>query len=452
MNDNFPNLFSEKRDILESFGFSKLQAKIYVTNCVLGPASAKEIMNKCEMHKVEVYRVLYELEKMGTIERILSHPTKFKCRPPKEAITNLIAPKINLLSKINSEKEEIIDWLEKISNGTNSSIGEGFELYQGKHALKKMIEMVNKASNEIKHIFNTAAYDEINELGLLNTFNNIPGNGLKVKEIINIEKTKQNNKLFVCSNVERRHSDKVYSWMLIVDDSKIIFSSAPKALPNEKFLYTENVQFINHYIKNFDSLWNESTVIKSKINKSEEQKQSKLLKQSDESPIITVKNNVESDFEVYKEDIAEKKMIEIANRTTKEIYYIGRWNNNLFRPEFTMAFNEAINRGVKVKGILELPKTQLHLLKKFSSHKQVERRYSPIVYTTILIFDRSEIIFSSSPEPLPGEEFIYTRNKDFIKYKINVFNTYWNESIPFEDKIREMDNWNINNKIKPQLS
>ena len=237
--------------------------------------------------------------------------------------------------------------------------------------------------------------------------------------------------------------------MLIVDDSKIIFSSAPKALPNEKFFYTENVQFINHYIKNFDSLWNESTVIKSKINKSEEQNQSKLLKQSDESPVITIKNNVESDFEVYKEDIAEKKMIEIANRTTKEIYYIGRWNNNLFRPEFTMAFNEAINRGVKVKGILELPKTQLHLLKNFSSHKQVERRYSPIVYTTILIFDRSETIFSSSPEPLPGEEFIYTRNKDFIKYKINVFNTYWNESIPFEDKIREMDNWNINNKIKP---
>ena len=91
----------EKIDQLVSFGCTKLQAKIYLATCILGPSSVKEIMGHCEMHKVEVYRVLYELEKNSILDRILGHPVRFKCKPPREVLSAMILPHIKNLSKIN---------------------------------------------------------------------------------------------------------------------------------------------------------------------------------------------------------------------------------------------------------------------------------------------------------------------------------------------------------------
>lgn len=440
--------YFEKMNILESFGFSKLQAKIFVTNCSLGIASAKEIMTKCEMHKVEVYRVLYELEKMGAVERILSHPTKFKCKPAKEVINNLIVPKIKLLSKINSEKEEMIDWLEKLSedpNGQNNSIGEGFELYRGKLALKKMVIMLDSASNNIKSIADTTGYEEAVESGVAESIKNKIREGVEFRSILNVEKSRTNiiKKLLDSPNTKRRYSNKAYSWMTIVDDNKIIFSSAPKALPDEEFIYTENKQFINHYINNFEKIWNESITMEERVRELERHEQIT----TEPEPIIDsinlvdneIQNDIEKDFEIYQELIAEQKMIELGNKANNEILYIARTTGNFLNPEMVKTFNDAIKRGVFVKGIFELSGPQLQLITNFTPHKQVERRHLQKVYTTMLIFDKKEIIFSSSPEPLPGEDFIYSSNKDFIKHNLKIFDSYWGQSVPFEDTLRQMN-------------
>lgn len=404
---------------------------------MLGLSSAKEIMNKCEMHKVEVYRVLYELEKIGVLERILGHPTKFRCKPPNQVINNLLEPKIKHLSDMNSKKDDLIQWLNSISNKDNEltySIQEGFELYRGKFALKKMKEMLDNTSNDIKYFVDIIAFEEAEESGVINSFSSAIKRGVKIRGLLNvgISNVDKISQLTEGPNVERRYSNKAYSWMIIIDDKKIIFSSAPKALPDEEFIYTENKQFINHYIKNYEISWTESISMTDRLKELEEHKQTF----SKTGLKIPNKNNLVSDFEVFQEKIAENKMIELGNKANNEILYIARLTNNFLRPEMVKTFNKAIERGVSVKGIFELSDSQLPIISKFSPHKQVEKRRVKKAYTTMLIFDKKEIIFSSSPEPLPNEDFIYTSNNDFLKHNLNIFQSLWEDAVPFEELIQ----------------
>ena len=258
----------EKEKIVQliSFGFTKLQAKIYLATCILGPSSVKEIMGHCEMHKVEVYRVLYELEKNSILDRILGHPVRFKCKPPREVLSAMILPHIKNLSKINSEKDELEEWLNQLTkNGKEKNIvgKEGFQIYRGKLALKKMIEMLNNASNDIMLSGKASLFDEALENGVLDALNKSIINGVNLRGALNVQPSDiKMVKMFpIGKNIERRHSDKIHSWMMIVDNEEIIFSSAPKALPDEEFIYSGNKRFISNYVKALDILWNDSIPI-----------------------------------------------------------------------------------------------------------------------------------------------------------------------------------------------
>lgn len=433
---------SEITDALESFGFTKLQSKIYLSTCMLGLSSAKEIMNKCEMHKVEVYRVLYELEKIGAIERVLGHPTKFRCNPPNQVINNMIEPKIKQLSDLNSKKEDLIEWLNSLSTKDNeiySSLQNGFELYRGKFALKKMKEMVENAVIDVKYFADIIAFEEAEDAGLVESFSSIIKRGVKTRGMLNvgISNIDKISQLTNAPNAERRYYDKAYSWMIIIDDKKIIFSSAPKALPDEEFIYTENKQFIHHYIKNYEISWNDSIPMEDRIKELEEHKQA-FSKTGLKINNQVKTNNLVSDFEVFQERIAENKMIELADKATSEILYIARLTSNFLKSEMIKTFNKALKRGVLVKGIFELSDSQLSIISKFTPHKQVERRRVKKAYTTMLIFDKKKIIFSSSPEPLPDEDFIYTSNNDFLKHNLNIFQSLWKDAEPFEELIQDI--------------
>jgi len=276
----------KKVNQLISFGFTKLQAKVYLATCILGASSVKEIMDHCEMHKVEVYRVLYELEKNNILDRILGHPVRFRCKSPEEVLTAMILPRVQILSKINSEKDDLVEWLNTLSkNGKEKNIvaKEGFQIFRGKLALKKMVEMLDNASNNILISGKASFFEEAFESGVVNAYKKSIKKGINTKGILNVQssdlkivKTFPNGK-----STERRHSDKGYSWILIVDDEEIIFSSAPKALPDEEFIYTGNKNFISNYVKTFDMLWNDSIPIEDRIQELE-----KIL-ENEKSPLPT---------------------------------------------------------------------------------------------------------------------------------------------------------------------
>ena len=263
---------------LESFGLTKLQANVFLGTHLMGVITVKNIINLCKMHKVEVYRVLNELENIGVVDKIMGHPVQYRAKSPEEALQNILLPRIKELSRINEETAKVIEWLHSLKSyeqGNIDSEGNGFEIFQGKNALKKMVEMGGRSSSIILYIGEIS--DDILKTDLMATLKLAIKRGVKIRGIINLTMSKleivkkfPQNRL-----VERRHSTKVYSCMIIVDNREIIFSSAPKALPDEEFIYTRNKKFIEHYLKTFDNLFKEAIPISKRIRKlkSESQKQ-----------------------------------------------------------------------------------------------------------------------------------------------------------------------------------
>jgi len=129
--------------------------------------------------------------------------------------------------------------------------------------LKKMIEMLNNASNDIMLSGKASLFDEALENGVLDALNKSIINGVNLRGALNVQPSDiKMVKMFpIGKNIERRHSDKIHSWMMIVDNEEIIFSSAPKALPDEEFIYSGNKRFISNYVKALDILWNDSIPI-----------------------------------------------------------------------------------------------------------------------------------------------------------------------------------------------
>jgi sugar-specific transcriptional regulator TrmB len=85
-----------QEETIETFvdlGLTHLQAKTYLTLLSLELATAKEIAMCSNIPRQDVYRLLFELNEKGLVEKIISKPEKFRSIPPNEAIPILLQRK-----------------------------------------------------------------------------------------------------------------------------------------------------------------------------------------------------------------------------------------------------------------------------------------------------------------------------------------------------------------------
>lgn len=258
------NQFDEVRlSQMVQFGFTELQARVYVANYVLGEASAKQIREVCKMHKAEVYRVLKELQDMGVIDQIIAHPVRYRARCPAEVLKSLLLPSIRRMSALSDTKGELLEWfgtLRPIDNVWKQD-GDGFEVLHDRLAVERVKDMFRRASG---YVYYSGRYEDKAKLEEIDTFNKAVDRGVSVKSVLG-GVTAQDVDILKpmkwSSRVSRRHSDKVYSWTVIVDGKEALFGSAPTVLPGEEFLYTRNQRYIAHLTRTFEILYENASPI-----------------------------------------------------------------------------------------------------------------------------------------------------------------------------------------------
>ncbi len=259
----------DRQDInkLVQFGLTCLQARVYVSMYLLGEAPVKKIVDKCQMHRTEVYRVIKELESIGAIVPVLSRPIRYRATPPEELLKLLLVPQLNHLAQLTDAKKEILDWLEgqKSANGLNERCNDGFEVLRGKHVLSRMREMMENTSKEI--LYESQAHRYGVQSRLLGAFNKAVERGVRAKGVVNFsnEDLEAIKQLKTHRLIERKHNENIYSWMMITDRQEMIFGSAPTPLPDEEFIYTRNQKFIQHSIKRFEKQFETSTPLENRI-------------------------------------------------------------------------------------------------------------------------------------------------------------------------------------------
>jgi sugar-specific transcriptional regulator TrmB len=231
------------------------------------------------MHKVEVYRVLKELEKMGAVERVITHPIRYRAKRPEEVFRNLLIPKAEQLANLDYLKAEILGWFDSLVL-PEPEVGHGddfFVLLRGKPVLKMAVEMIDRASGEILSM--SQALFERTKPSVQDSFERAVERGAGCRAIINLSERDADKvkKEYSKSQVLLRHSDKVYSRMLIVDRREMLFGTAPTILPDEEYLYTKNQRFIKHAAKMFEKFFEDSIPLEDRIQELEALKLSQRI-------------------------------------------------------------------------------------------------------------------------------------------------------------------------------
>jgi len=165
------NQFDEIRlSQMVHFGFTELQARVYVANYVLGEASAKQIREICKMHKAEVYRVLKELQDMRITDQIIAHPVRYRARCPAEVLKSLLLPSIRKMSALSDTKGELLEWFGTLRPAENvwKQDGDGFEVLHDHLAVERVKDMFLRASS---YIYYSGRYEDKARLEVIDAFN-----------------------------------------------------------------------------------------------------------------------------------------------------------------------------------------------------------------------------------------------------------------------------------------
>lgn len=89
--------------LLTEIGFTKTQAKVYLTLLKTGETDARTLSKKTGLPKPEVYRTVKELQEKGLVEKELTAPSKFMATPIQFGLQILMNQKVKQFKKVQTK-------------------------------------------------------------------------------------------------------------------------------------------------------------------------------------------------------------------------------------------------------------------------------------------------------------------------------------------------------------
>jgi len=127
-------------DILQDFGLTKQEIKVYLALMHLGKAMVNEISKKAGTYRTYTYEVLESLKKKGLISNITHSGSLYYTISSPEKLIEILKEKEK---KVNS----ILPDLKKIYNQTSEKIQ--VEVYEGKKGMKTVEDDIIRDGKEI---------------------------------------------------------------------------------------------------------------------------------------------------------------------------------------------------------------------------------------------------------------------------------------------------------------
>jgi sugar-specific transcriptional regulator TrmB len=260
---------------LTGFGLTFLQAKVYLALVLMGNSTVKKISVNTHMARQEAQRVVYELGKIGLVEKLLGHPSVFKPVSIEDCVSFLLErrekasleleQKASVLLRtfhnvVEKKFQSMVELLENDSDGANQ-----FIIINGKEAIIRKSRMIldrTKVSCDIIGGF----WENVSFAGSVFRNENIDLLKRHVKIRIVVEKfasPKLVEKIYEhCINnpyFEIRFKDNAPSVMLgVYDERELIVNISPKErLGDSPLFWTNNHALVTAAQTYFDKMWGE---------------------------------------------------------------------------------------------------------------------------------------------------------------------------------------------------
>ena len=273
------NFLENIEKTLLEFDLSRNEIKVYLSLARSGVQKARDISDSLSLHRTETYRILRDLEKRGLLSCIIDKPLKFTAVPFSDAYDILIKTKKLNIQLLELKKKDLVDlWSSIPKQKPDLEIKEIFQIFEGEEQLiLKASEISEKTKKEICIVVPDKELIQLYHSGFTDILEKISKKKVKVLLITNSSfKSRFITKKIGITNIKYVpiQSDELPNFILS-DNQELLFSiktrddhhdsGLRKKEEKISFLLTNYAAFIKSFILLFKNLWNQSSLLETKI-------------------------------------------------------------------------------------------------------------------------------------------------------------------------------------------
>lgn len=250
--------------MLNSFGLSRTQSRIYAALLQNGTMNVSNIAKRALLRREVVYRTIPSLEKMGMIEKIISTPLTLKALPADETLTHLIQQLKDETKKKTIALTKTVTALSDFLHlkGAEEKDDAEFSLYSMKGSV------FNKRTILLKNLHK--------KLDIITTRSKLPSilyhndtilkvaisRGVNIRIITEIPEGIDCIPGFIEKilnpglSIKLRYLEGLRNHFMIIDGEKMLISTSIDLAEDEApVLYTSSKSLINVFRKYFENVW-----------------------------------------------------------------------------------------------------------------------------------------------------------------------------------------------------
>jgi sugar-specific transcriptional regulator TrmB len=259
---------------LQNYGISEGQARIYLFLIGKPPLGARSLSGELKLHRVEAYRRLRELEKVGLVEVHLGSPMTFSAVPPSEALSELVKGLSMRVSKLKQGAIDLEKQLEEygranslVATDPNANGKRDTQLYRlvvgREQYYKEMRSSLRNAKIEILRIISAMGLKRTFLLGFHREYRKAKQAGAIIRIVSEINSSNQIEARKLSKLVEMHHINDIHLRFTVIDKVTTIFrrlddDDAFARTEEDSFLISEDQKYAEATRFFFDHLWHTS--------------------------------------------------------------------------------------------------------------------------------------------------------------------------------------------------
>jgi len=245
---------------LVQFGLTPLEAKVYACLLQTGTTSAYRVAKNARIHRVEAYRALGRLKKLGLVEESMGRPALFQPIPPNRGVQLLIDEVAMKLRGLNKAKQETVRWLKSIST-TRQEIEKRayFRLIEGTKSLRETTDqMWSNAEKEVLFTRDQAQIRTSAKEELTASRHKMILEGIRLRGVTEIREENLQDISSIAEVVELRHLSPMGLHMDIIDCSEALLGAIPNQGEEPLCVWTNSLRHVVVFRELFERLWEDA--------------------------------------------------------------------------------------------------------------------------------------------------------------------------------------------------
>lgn len=255
---------------LEKFGLSRTAAKVYVALFAMGEAPANKLAKATGVHRVDVYKRLEELTRLGFVSVKLGRPSVYEPADPKFVLGQIMEMRRKELEGLADGKDWLLaEFLQLRKRARLAPPDQTAPLYQlivgRQKGYDEAKSLMRSAQSEILRVVSAHGLIRNYNFGVLKEYKACAERGVRIRIISDFSRTPKRIVRFCTDNFEARHSSESTMRLLIVDRSAVLLSAVVNDMVmsidsmDDRYLLIKDDKIANIVALLFEHLWTSSS-------------------------------------------------------------------------------------------------------------------------------------------------------------------------------------------------